>query len=260
MKTLNLILTIVVILIAQQGYAQSEEASIRETLNKYIEGSTNGKPSLLKEAFYPDLNLYYIRNNQFAVWSGVDYIADTKEGQPTGETGRILSIDYQGTAAIAKAEIAPSNGSTPYIDYFILLKAKGKWTIIHKMFTRSSNSNPETEKAEIERPLLDYIEGTANGQPERLRRAFHEDFNLYFVRDDKISTWSGESYIGNIKPGQKSNRIGKIISIDFDNNAAVAKVEIDTPDNKRIFTDYFLLLKMQGTWKIVHKSFSIRNY
>ncbi len=125
------------VLLTQCLFAQTEEESIRETLTKYIDGSTGGQPKLLEEAFHPDLNLYYVKNNQISIWSGKAYIADTKEGKPTGEQGKILSIDYTNNAAVAKVEIK-SPGNTPYIDYFMLLKTKEKWTIIHKMFTKKT--------------------------------------------------------------------------------------------------------------------------
>jgi len=57
----------------------------------------------------------------------------------------------------------------------------------------------------------------------------------------------------------KSNRISRIISIDYENDAAIAKAEIVVP-NWKIFTDYFLLLKYEGSWKIVHKSYTSREY
>ncbi len=108
--------------------------------------------------------------------------------------------------------------------------------------------------------LMDYIEGTGNGEPERLRRAFHPAFNLYTV-DDKgaLVTRSGEAYVANVKKGQKTSRIGRIIAIDYEKDAATAKVEIVIP-NFRVFTDYFLLLKYEGSWKIVHKSYTWREY
>jgi len=128
---------IVFALIAIQGlYAQSDKALIEKTLNDYIEGSTNGQPKRLAEAFHSNLNLYYVKDDQVKIWSGKDYILDTKEGIPTGEKGKILSIDYENNAAVAKVEITnPKNGNT-YIDYFMLLKTNSKWTIIHKMFTK----------------------------------------------------------------------------------------------------------------------------
>ena len=125
-------------------------------------------------------------------------------------------------------------------------------------YTQTENSKSEIEQ--ITETLMDYIEGTGNGEPERLRRAFHPDFNLYTVTPtDSLWTRSGEQYISNVQEGKKTNRIGRIISIDFEKDAAIAKAEIVIP-NWRIFTDYFLLLKYEGSWKIVHKSYTWRAY
>lgn len=107
---------------------------------------------------------------------------------------------------------------------------------------------------------MDYIEGTANGEPDRLKRAFHPDFNLYFVQNDSVKAWSGKGYISNVKQGRKSHRIGKIVSVDFVNDAAIAKIEIDMPDRKRLYTDYLMLLKVKDEWKIIHKSFTFVEY
>ena len=137
----NIFLIILVSIGVQNSIAQSDDALIRETLTKYIDGSTGGQPALLKEAFHPNLNLYYVKNNTVATWSGVAYIEDTKEGKPTGEKGKILSVDYENNAAIAKVEIAHPDSPTPYIDYFMLLKTNGTWTIIHKMFTKKVAKN-----------------------------------------------------------------------------------------------------------------------
>ncbi|MFZ1592546.1 MAG: nuclear transport factor 2 family protein, partial [Chitinophagales bacterium] len=120
----------------------------------------------------------------------------------------------------------------------------------------SQSDTTQSDLAQITATLMDYIEGTANGEPERLRRAFHPDFNLYTVtQEDSLRIRSGEEYIQGIKVGEKSDRIGRIIAIDYENNAAMAKAEIIIP-GWRIFTDYFLLLKYEGSWKIVQKSYT----
>lgn len=124
----------------------------------------------------------------------------------------------------------------------------------------SLSTQAQSEVEAINKVLYDYIDGTANGEPEKLKSAFDENFNLYFVANDTLRTWSGKQYVGNIKEGRKSNRIGKVLSIDYEGNAAVAKVEILMPSRKRIYTDYFLLLKIKDKWKIIHKSFTFKNY
>ncbi|OXA86761.1 dehydrogenase [Flavobacterium hibernum] len=123
--------------------------------------------------------------------------------------------------------------------------------------TNFKRPNPvvKSDLEQIKEVLLNYIEGTANGEPERLRKAFHPNFNLYTVTNDTLWIRSGEQYITNIKVGQKTSRIGNITSIDIENDAAIAKADIIVPNYRR-FTDYFLLLKYEGNWKIVHKSYS----
>jgi putative intracellular protease/amidase len=123
---------------------------------------------------------------------------------------------------------------------------------------QNPNGIVKTDSEQVTETLLHYIEGTANGQPERLRKAFHPNFNLYTVATDSLWIRSGEQYIANVQVGEKTNRIGKIISIDIEKDAAMAKAEILIP-NVRLFTDYFLLLKYGGAWKIVHKSYSWRD-
>lgn len=65
---------------------------------------------------------------------------------------------------------------------------------------------------------------------------------MYTVDKDNLWVRSGKEYISNIKVGEKTNRIGRIISIDIEKDAAIAKAEIVLP-NLRRFTDYFLMLK-----------------
>ena len=130
----------------------------------------------------------------------------------------------------------------------------------YALSVKSQNIRNDSEIEEISETLFNYIDGTAIGDPDKLRKAFHPDFNLYTVTDkDSLRIRSGERYISEVKKGQKSNRIGRIISIDYEKDAAIAKVEIVMP-NTRIFTDYFLLLKYEGSWKIVHKSYTWREY
>ena len=135
-----------------------------------------------------------------------------------------------------------------------------KTLLLLTIFLGTLSANAQTELEKINKPLMDYIEGTANGEPDRLKRAFHPDFNLYFVQNDSVKMWSGKGYIANVKQGRKSNRIGKIISVDYENDAAIAKIEIDMPDRKRLYTDYLMLLKVKDDWKIIHKSFTFVEY
>lgn len=134
-----------------------------------------------------------------------------------------------------------------------------KITVLLIVLLASAQLQAQSQKDGIRKTLLDYIEGTANGEPDRVKEAFHEDLNLYHIRKGELVIWSGKGYTNNIKPGKKSNRIGRIVSIDTENDAAMAKIEIKIPGLKRIYTDYLMLLKIKGKWKIIHKSFTYRS-
>ena len=115
----------------------------------------------------------------------------------------------------------------------------------------------QSETELIKATLNDYIEGTANGEPDRIKRAFHEELNLYTVNPDgSLRIRNGLDYISLFKEGQKNNRVGRILAIDYENNAASAKVEIKM--GNRTFIDYFLLLKLNDEWKVIHKSYTIK--
>ncbi len=126
------------------------------------------------------------------------------------------------------------------------------------IFTLTSYSQTDEEK--VKATLMDYIEGTANGEINRIKRAFHKDANLYSIADDSLRALPSKKYIGYFKQGKKNERLGHIESIDIRNNAAVGIVKIDMPSRKRRYTDYMLLLKTEGNWKIVHKSYTWESY
>ena len=136
-----------------------------------------------------------------------------------------------------------------FIFAFVLIGGPG---CTHKVIHKTTSETPR-----IEAVLTQYIDGTSKGRPDLLRQAFHPDFNLYARnQDDTLRIWNGQEYIGLFKSGESNNRIGRIISIDQEGDVATAKVEIEIPG--RLFTDYFLLVKYAGQWKIIHKSYTSR--
>jgi hypothetical protein len=113
-----------------------------------------------------------------------------------------------------------------------------------------------SERDLIRIPLENYIKGHATGDPEFMRKAFHSEGNLIFIRDGKYTTRSFAEYIAGMsgKPAADEDKRKRAIeSIEFAGNAAVARIVLDYPTVK--FVDYMTLLKINGEWKIVNKSF-----
>jgi len=113
----------------------------------------------------------------------------------------------------------------------------------------------QSDETAVKATIMDYIEGTANGDIPRIKRAFTETAALYAVNPDGSQKRTPiETYIGFFKPNQSTGRTGKIISTDIVNDAATVKVEILSGPWK--FTDYMLLLKLKDGWKIINKSYT----
>jgi hypothetical protein len=82
---------------------------------------------------------------------------------------------------------------------------------------------------------------------------------MIWIRDGKYSVESFDAFIkraftGKPAADEEQRKTGrKIESIDVTGNAAVARIILDYPTVK--FVDYMTLLKINGEWKIVNKSF-----
>ncbi len=114
--------------------------------------------------------------------------------------------------------------------------------------------SPEDKAARA--PLEHYLQGHATGDPAHFRAAFHPEAKLFFIREGKLTTRTSEEYINGASgkpPADEAQRKRWIESIDIAGNAAVAKIILDYPTTR--FVDYMSLLKIDGEWKIVNKTF-----
>lgn len=113
----------------------------------------------------------------------------------------------------------------------------------------------QSDEAAVKATIMDYIEGTANGDIPRIKRAFTETAALYTANPDgSLKRIPIAQYIGFFKPNESTGRTGKIVSTDIVNDAATVKVEILAGPWK--FTDYMLLIKLKDGWKIINKSYT----
>ncbi len=122
------------------------------------------------------------------------------------------------------------------------------------VYSAAQASGAEVAAARV--PLENYLRGHATGDPEFMRKAFHTEGNLIFIRDGKYTTRSFADYIAGMsgRPApDEARRRRWIESVDVSGNAAVGKVVLDYPAGR--FVDYMTLLKLGGEWKIVNKSF-----
>ena len=113
-----------------------------------------------------------------------------------------------------------------------------------------------SDEAEVRQAIEHYLLGHATGDGAHFRQVFHPQSKLFWIRDGQLATRTSEEYIAGAsgKPADdEAQRKRRIASVDITRNAAVVKVELDYPRTK--FTDYMSMLKIDGRWQIVNKTF-----
>ena len=136
---------------------------------------------------------------------------------------------------------------------FALLFAAILITAVAVWWPTSAQSQDE---AGVRQAIEHYFQGHATGDGANHRKAFHPEAKLFWIRDGQFAQRTSEEYIAGA-PGKpapdEAQRKRSIAMIDITGNAAIAKVVLDYPQVR--FTDYMSLLKINGEWKIVNKTF-----
>ena len=115
------------------------------------------------------------------------------------------------------------------------------------------------DEAAARKPLEAYLRGHATGDAAYIRQAFLPTAHVEGIRDGKLLSWTADEYIAGFKgspPADEGQRKRWIDSIDISGNAAMARATLDYPAGT--FTDYFVLLKVDGEWTIANKVWARR--
>ncbi|HYE58254.1 MAG TPA: nuclear transport factor 2 family protein [Rhodothermales bacterium] len=118
-------------------------------------------------------------------------------------------------------------------------------------------SAPADDIAGVRAALDAYLRGHATGDGAHMREAFHPSAQLFFNRNGTFSTRTSTEYIAGFSgqpAADEAQRRRRIVMIDITGDAAIAKIELDYPTTK--FVDYMSLLRVDGTWRIVNKTFN----
>lgn len=246
--------------------AQEKEA-VRLPLENYLQGHASGNGEFHQKAFLPEARLLFVRDGKLAQRTSAEYIkgAGGKSAEDEAKRKRSIElVDVQGNAAIGKIILDYPNAY--FVDYFALLKIGSEWKIVNKSFHVQPRTNPaekisftvtDEEKKAVAVPLENYIKAHASGDAEFIRKAFHTEAKVMFFANEKFNQWSAEEFAARFtgKPAADENKRKRSFEIiDVAGNAAIARVVLDYPTVK--FTDYMTLLKIDGEWKIINKTFS----
>jgi hypothetical protein len=112
----------------------------------------------------------------------------------------------------------------------------------------------EAARAEIGKAIGLYFQGHATGDPAHFRKAFLPTAHIEGIRNGAFTSWTLDAYCALFKgvpAGDEATRKRTIDVIDVSGNSAMAKATLD--HGAMIFTDYFVLLKVDGEWRIANK-------
>ena len=117
----------------------SEYDRIVQAMQKYIDGSKEGKSGLMRSAFHPNASFFGYAGEQLAV--GTQFLFDwiDKNGPAPEIEPRIVSVDILDSIAVVRLEVAGWSGKLAgsgvrMSDLFTLLKTPEGWKIIQKAF------------------------------------------------------------------------------------------------------------------------------
>ena len=118
----------------------------------------------------------------------------------------------------------------------------------------SSNTD---DREMIEKTVQFYIDGAKSGKGDDMKPAFHADATSFgYIGVDLFSGPIQKLFDWNDENGPATDLETKIASIDIAGTVATVRLESDNWTGHK-FTDFFTLLKVEGTWKIMNKVFHL---
>src|SRR5687768_13613862 len=116
-----------------------------------------------------------------------------------------------------------------------------------------------TDDKAVRAVINQYFRGHATADPAEMRKAFLPTAHIEGNRDGKFVSWTAEEYSSRFtgKPAaDEASRKRTIDRVEISGTAAMASATL--VHGPTTFTDYFVLLKVNGEWKIANKVYSSR--
>ena len=115
----------------------------------------------------------------------------------------------------------------------------------------------QSDDAGVRAAINQYFKGHATAQAEEMRKPFLPTAHIEGIRQGVFTSWTVDQYVANFRgtPAQdEASRKRTIDSVNIAGTAAMVKATL--VHGATTFTDYFVMLKVDGTWKIANKVYS----
>lgn len=117
----------------------------------------------------------------------------------------------------------------------------------------------EQDKKGITEAVHLYFTGTYDGDPQRVKQAFHPEARITGFINGEMVDWKLDDFIKRVtahpNAREKNEEYNKqILAIDHTADTGVVKARVKVGELQ--FTDYIMLIKQNGKWIIRNKSFT----
>lgn len=115
------------------------------------------------------------------------------------------------------------------------------------------------DEAGVRAAIEQYFRGHATAQRDTMAAAFLPSAHIEGIRNGVFTSWTVSEYAGRFtgRPAaDEATRKRSINRVEVSGTAAIATATL--VHGATTFTDYFVLLKVNGVWKIANKVYSSR--
>jgi len=115
----------------------------------------------------------------------------------------------------------------------------------------------QTDEQGVRAVIQQYFKGHATGSADEMRKAFLPTAHIEGIRSGVFTSWTVDQYVAGFRgtpAADESTRKRSINSVDIQGTAAMVRATL--VHGATTFTDYFVLLKVDGAWKIANKVYS----
>ena len=112
----------------------------------------------------------------------------------------------------------------------------------------------DADDAQIRRVIGVYFRGHATANADTMRAAFLPTAHIEGIRNGTFTSWTVDQYVAGFRgtPAQDEAARTRVIDV-VDKSGTAAMVRATLKHGATTFTDYFVLLKVDGKWAIANK-------
>ena len=117
--------------------------------------------------------------------------------------------------------------------------------------------SPIAEYAAVEAAAMKFVKSVAEGNSKYAKELFTDDAVLFGYLDGELEHGSIEQFYHNVDTvGAGDEFKARIDIVSIEESVAVVRVLEEKWGGRIDFTDYLLLMKMNGEWKCVAKAYN----